>query len=266
MIDWFTVIAQVVNFLILIGLLKYFLYGRIMDAIENREQQIASQHEQAELNLQESQSELELAKEENRRLALQREQSLAGIRTEVDVFRKQQMEKVRDDIEGVQTRWSKSIREEQDAFLHELSKRASESVCVIARRALGDLANVSLERRIVSRFQESLASLGETERSALLDSLSSVNQAAVIQTTHDLPDNLQTSLVACLENELEVKLDVRFETLPDLECGIAMQTNSHKLGWNLRDYLTELEDDLRKMIEEEASRTEFHSGQLSEKV
>ena len=33
MIDWFTVIAQIVNFLILVALLRYFLYGRIMDTL-----------------------------------------------------------------------------------------------------------------------------------------------------------------------------------------------------------------------------------------
>ena len=35
--DWFTVIAQIINFLILVALLKRFLYGPIIRAMERRE-------------------------------------------------------------------------------------------------------------------------------------------------------------------------------------------------------------------------------------
>ena len=48
LIDWFTVIAQVVNFLILVWLLKRFLYRPILDAIDDREQRIATKIASAE--------------------------------------------------------------------------------------------------------------------------------------------------------------------------------------------------------------------------
>ena len=41
LIDWFTVGAQVLNFLILVWLLKRFLYRPILHAIDAREQRIA---------------------------------------------------------------------------------------------------------------------------------------------------------------------------------------------------------------------------------
>jgi len=41
-INWFTVIAQIVNFLILVWLLKRFLYKPVLKAIAEREQKIAS--------------------------------------------------------------------------------------------------------------------------------------------------------------------------------------------------------------------------------
>ena len=48
LIDWFTVGAQVVNFLVLMWLLKHFLYKPVLDAIDAREQRIAKQLEQAQ--------------------------------------------------------------------------------------------------------------------------------------------------------------------------------------------------------------------------
>ena len=43
LIDWFTVGAQVLNFLILIWLLKRFLYKPILHAIDEREERIATE-------------------------------------------------------------------------------------------------------------------------------------------------------------------------------------------------------------------------------
>ena len=48
LIDWFTVAAQAINFLILVGLLKRFLYKPILHAIDEREKGIATQLAQAE--------------------------------------------------------------------------------------------------------------------------------------------------------------------------------------------------------------------------
>ena len=41
LIDWFTVFAQVVNFLILVALLKKFLYSRVTAAMDERAGEIA---------------------------------------------------------------------------------------------------------------------------------------------------------------------------------------------------------------------------------
>ena len=48
LIDWFTVGAQLLNFLILVALLKRFLYRPILDAIDAREQRIAGELAQAD--------------------------------------------------------------------------------------------------------------------------------------------------------------------------------------------------------------------------
>ena len=43
LIDWFTVAAQILNFLILVWLLKRFLYKPILDAIDAREKRIITE-------------------------------------------------------------------------------------------------------------------------------------------------------------------------------------------------------------------------------
>jgi len=57
LIDWFTVGAQVLNFLILVWLLKHFLYKPILNAIDAREKRIASELADADAKKSEAQKE-----------------------------------------------------------------------------------------------------------------------------------------------------------------------------------------------------------------
>ncbi|HMR03616.1 MAG TPA: F0F1 ATP synthase subunit B, partial [Candidatus Competibacter phosphatis] len=53
-IDWFTVAAQIVNFLLLVWLLKRFLYRPVLDAMAARQQKIAAALEEAQAKTQQA--------------------------------------------------------------------------------------------------------------------------------------------------------------------------------------------------------------------
>ena len=47
-LDWFTTAVQIVNFLILVLLLRHFLYGRILQAIDHRQEQLQAEWDAAQ--------------------------------------------------------------------------------------------------------------------------------------------------------------------------------------------------------------------------
>ena len=59
LIDWFTVIAEIVNFLVLVALLKHFLFGRLVAAIDAREERIAARLREAEQKNQDAKERVE---------------------------------------------------------------------------------------------------------------------------------------------------------------------------------------------------------------
>ena len=257
MIDWFTVFAQIVNFLILVGLLKYFLYGRILAAMEKRQQEVNSHWEEAQRQRVEAKSELDASREKNRQLEEQREQLLAGARDEAEQYRQQLTAKVREDVYSLHQRWTEAVEDEKDAFLGELRQRASAEVFAIARRALAELANASLEQQIVERFLHKVERLGDAERREIVASLHDDNRIAVVQTTCRLTDDLQNCVTRTLQERLATDLQVQFEQSEELLCGIALQTNAHKLAWSLHDYFSSLERELQQAMDE-ATATRKH--------
>ena len=65
LIDWFTVGAQALNFLILVWLLKRFLYEPILRAIDAREKRIATELADADAKKAEAQKERDEFQQKN---------------------------------------------------------------------------------------------------------------------------------------------------------------------------------------------------------
>ena len=72
LINWFTVVAQIINFLILIWLLKRFLYKPVLKAIHDREKKIAAQLQDAEAKKTEAQKQRDEFRNKNTEFDQQR--------------------------------------------------------------------------------------------------------------------------------------------------------------------------------------------------
>jgi len=93
LIDWFTVIAQIINFLILVFLLKHFLYGRIINAMDQREARITARLEEAEAQKKEAENEAAMFKLKNQNFNSEREEMFSNAKEESESFRKDLMQK-----------------------------------------------------------------------------------------------------------------------------------------------------------------------------
>ena len=77
LINWFTVAAQIVNFLILAVLLKRFLYGPIVRAMAAREERIASEMAVAAQKRREAEQEEAAITQKMQEIQAQRQEMLA---------------------------------------------------------------------------------------------------------------------------------------------------------------------------------------------
>ena len=83
-IDWFTFTAQVINFLVLVGLLRHFLYGPVVRAMQAREQKVTQRLTDAETAKAEAnQQRVELEKQ-SQLLQEQRDDLSTKAKTEAD--------------------------------------------------------------------------------------------------------------------------------------------------------------------------------------
>ena len=72
LIDWFTVVAQTLNFLILVWLMKRYLHKPILRAIDEREKRIVSELADADAKKSEAQKERDQFQQKNEEFDRQR--------------------------------------------------------------------------------------------------------------------------------------------------------------------------------------------------
>jgi F-type H+-transporting ATPase subunit b len=249
LIDWFTVGAQVLNFLVLVYLLKRFLYGPIIKAMDEREQKIASRLKEAQMHRDAAEQEQARYEEKNRQLDGQRAELLSAMKHDVEETRKTMMHGVRTEVEGVRANWYEALDREKDAFLRDLQHRVGEHAYALARQALQEMADMDVEIHIARVFEARLRNLKEDEGEKLRQAMDRSQGKAVLRTAFDLPQDAVQGISGFLESLKTGPVDLTLETTPDVVCGIELVIHGHKIAWSLAAYLESLETDFSRAFE-----------------
>lgn len=247
LIDWFTVIAQIVNFLILVWLLKRFLYKPILRAIDQREKKIANQL--AEAN--KTRSEAELLSEEYRQKNEDFDRRLADqeleVKEKINEKKQQLLEQARQEAEN--------LRQKQNAILHRESteldeafrRRMGEVITAVAAKALHDLSDEELEDRIINVFIQQLKATGPAKLAALRPPVTGT-EPIVITSSNPLSSDRRQQLIETIHKTFSSENPIRFTTDASLVCGLAVTWGGFMLAWNLADYLESLDKHLESIL------------------
>src|SRR5579871_2100657 len=120
LIDWFTVLAQIVNFVVLVALLKRFLWGRVIEAIDQREQHIDARLNEAEQKNRQAEAIQQQAQAEMTALGKKGDEIIHHARQEAEDERNQMIQRARQEVRGLEVRWHEDLQREQAAFFEEL--------------------------------------------------------------------------------------------------------------------------------------------------
>jgi F-type H+-transporting ATPase subunit b len=254
LINWFTVIAQIVNFLILVVLLKYLLYNRIIKAMDEREGKIQLHLKEAEEKEQAAEREAQSLREKNRDFDEKREYMLAQAKKEADARRKELIQEARQAATNLRLVWQEAVRREKGSFVLNLRKMAATQAYSITRKAFEDLADAEPEERMVGVFLARIQKIKKKERDALVASIKEAGNEVVIQSAFEITSKMRTKVTQALHRHLSREIAPRYETTPDLIMGIELKTRGRKIAWNLRHYLDTMEENALRTLEQEAER------------
>jgi len=250
LIDWFTVSAQALNFLILVWLMKHFLYKPILHAIDEREKKVAAELANADKKKAEAQKESDEFKHKNEEFDNQRTTLLSKATDEAKAERQRLLDQARKAADDLSNKRQESLRNEEHNLHMAISRRTQQEVFAIVRKTLTDLAATSLEERLCDMFIRRLKELDEHAKADLNNALKKSSDPALVRSAFELPKEQRASIQKALNETFSADIRIRFETAPDIISGIEITTNGQKVAWSISDYLALMEKGIDELLKE----------------
>lgn len=241
LIDWFTVGAQALNFIVLVWLLKRLLYKPILNAVDARERRIAAELADAELKKAEALAQRDAFVRRNEEFDREREALRRQAREEADAERQRLLSAARQQADVMRDKCREMLSRDAGSLSQALRRRAQAEVFDIARKALRDLAATSLEERMTEVFTQRLCAMEGAARASLSAALAKGSQPALLRSAFDLPPAQRAVIEQAIAASFPGEIRLRFETVPDLVSGIELVANGLKVGWSIADYLLSME-------------------------
>jgi F-type H+-transporting ATPase subunit b len=252
LIDWFTVGAQALNFLVLVWLMKRFLCKPILDAIDVRETRIAAELADASAKKAEAQKERDEFQHKNEEFDQQRAALLSKAIDEAKAECRRLLDETHEGADALRAAQQEALKNDAQNLNQAITRRAQQEVFAITRKALADLATTSLEERIGEVFTRRLREMNGKTKECVAGALKTASDPALVRSTFDLPAEQRAAIQNALNETFASEVRIRFETAPDLIGGIELTTNGQKVAWSIADYLASLERGVGELLNRQA--------------
>jgi F-type H+-transporting ATPase subunit b len=254
LIDWFTVVAQLINFLILVWLLKRFLYKPILDAIDDRESKIAGKILNAETIQSNAKKESDELQFKIKEVDDQRAMLLTKAKNDAEIEGERLLEDAKKEISLFTEKRREEIKRQEKDINKNIIQQVQDEVFAITRKVLLDLAGTTLESQIADTFIRRLIEIDEEKNDFIQSVSSSLTGQAILRSSAELTVKQRKELEESIREFLKIKSDLQFEVVPDILGGIELIMNGQKLAWSIEDYLVSFERKVHHFFNPEKSK------------
>ena len=236
-LNWSTFVLEIINFLILVWLLKHFFYKPVLDVIRRRQTGIEkvlsdAEKKHADAEVLRDQFENRLAEWEK-----ERQTAYTELDKEIQAERSQRMEALHAALE--QEREKSQVIEQHKINAERLNTEelALNQGARFASRLLSVAADPEMEKRL-----KDLSSLPDEKKNSLRAAVGNSVDIIMICSAYPLDDDTQRKLEKSLATNLHVNIPVQYIQDKDLQAGLRITIGDWVLHANLQDELKSFVD------------------------
>jgi F-type H+-transporting ATPase subunit b len=233
--DWPTFFLEVVNFFILLWILRRFLYRPVLEVIAARQQKIEVQlqdaaNRRAEADAARSACEANLAAWDQEKILVRQ-----TLEQEIAAERERQLRNVRQELAETKARHQAQEEHERQAWRRMTEQQAIDLGSRFVRKLLERVASPELEARLVTALLDDFSKLTKPEAEALKTALN--DDGLEIVSAFPLVPAQRANLAGALSGLAGGPVNPVFREDPTLLAGLLIHTGSRVLAANLRDEL-----------------------------
>ena len=236
-INWSTFFLEIINFLVLVWLLKRFFYKPIKKAIDERQQNITKKITEVEQKSIVADQMKETYK--NRLASWEREKQLAreALNLELNSEKVTQLEKLKSKLvqekEKIEIAQIKSLNE----LKYQSELQALKQGALFTSQLLKNITSKELELKLIETFIDQLGALSEDKKRSLFANNGIDDLIITVTSAYPLNENIKEQIGAALHKLLGKPLDINHNTDQNLIAGVRVNLGDTVLRANLLDEL-----------------------------
>ncbi|WP_412505724.1 hypothetical protein [Roseovarius sp. SYSU LYC5161] len=257
-IDWLTVAAQIVNFLVLVWLLQRFLYRPIMGAMARREDRIETRLAEAKDARARVEAEAECLRKKQEKLEASREEVLREARQQASDLRKKMENDLREEMDARRKSWEDHLQDMRDDFAARLRQHAGRQVVDIVGRVLKDYAGSDLAGPLAGTFVDRLDSLDDAARDNLKAAAGRADDPVHVESSVPLEPGARNRITRAIHEHIGPDIEVAYGEDADLLLGLRLTVGAQTVEWSAARFLGRLETTLDEVIDGSGRRHAEH--------
>lgn len=236
-VNWSTFFMEIVNFLILVWILKRFLYKPVMEAIAARRSGIEQDMQAAHRKDQEAQT--LKSQYEHRMEDWEKEKQAAReqLHDEIEQERQRLQAQLQADIEQEREKAHAIATQQQQEQQRHYQQQALQNSVRFTSKLLGEVASAELEARLLDKLLIQLQAMPANQRQHLSQALNAHEVTAQVLTAFPLEESLRKKLQQALQDLSEQPVHCEYKQDKNLLAGARIQLGPWLLHANLQDEL-----------------------------
>jgi F-type H+-transporting ATPase subunit b len=236
-LSWTTFILEIINFLVLVWILKRFLYKPVLEVIARRKAGIDKQLADAKALHAEAQQLQQKYEDRLAEWAKERQQASQALTEELQAERTRRLEELRSDLDREREKAAVAEERRQADVVHNLEQTALRQGARFATRLLEQAAGPDMHQRLVELLVNELSALPPERIAHLCNNLGQPPASVRVASALALDDASRDRLRQALRPLTPTDSSVQFDEDPELLAGLQVTIGSWVLAANLRDEL-----------------------------
>lgn len=245
-ISWFEIIAQIINFFIILFILQKLLYKPVMNAMQQRQQRIQKYQVEADEKMKDANELIVIYDKKIAEIQKEKRDILDQARNEAAQKKESLLEEYQNEAENKRKAYLKEIEDEKENFTNRLRKNLGESAVKIASHILNQISSKELEDEVFSTF---ILSLKNLKRDIPDVEVLKSEEHARINSFRELTADEKKAVEDILKDQLENLKDVDYHMHPELVLGHELSLETYTVHANIKNYLNEIEKDIIKNLD-----------------
>jgi len=241
-LNWSTFVLEIINFIILVWILKHFFYKPVLDIIARRKSGIEetlseAKHLHSEADSLRTQYENRISEWEK-----EKQQAWDELKNEIETERNKCLDALHDSMALEREKQKVIDQQRLQIIIDKAEETALVNSAQFASKLLQSVAGPELENRLVDLFINELKTLSNSKISLLRTDLDEKQYTAEISSAYPLSDTQRQQIETILNDVTQSTLVFKYKQDSELLAGVFICIGARTLGANLRDELKTFEE------------------------